>query len=100
VAANTYNCVAYMASGTALFIGKALSLPPLVLFEAGRMVNGVALMPMTLAQAASFSADAASFATTFLLIAYILKLAFDERVQALGWREIFTLTLLAVGKPL
>jgi uncharacterized membrane protein len=51
----------------------------------------LALMPMTLQQAASVSADALTIASAFLLIAYVLYLAFDARVVAISALQLLLL---------
>src|ERR1017187_9668819 len=48
-------------------------------------------MPMTLHQAASVSADAATIASAFLLFAYVLYVAFDPGIIALSGRHLTAL---------
>ncbi len=117
--ANTYTGVPYLASGVAFAIARLVDLPPLALFDMGRLANlivflllvywslqilpdfhlplfGLALMPMTLVEAASLSADSVTLATSFLLIAYVLNLAFADTPRTLSWSEIAILTLLVL----
>ena len=115
-----YTCVPYLPSGLTMAVAKEIAAPPLILFWAGRLTNlivfvalvflalrslpdfrmqllGLVLMPMTLSQAASFSADAITLSTSFLLIAYILRLAFDENVFLIGRRDFVILGLLSLS---
>lgn len=55
----------------------------------------LALMPMTLTQAASLSADSTLFALSFLLIAHILKYAFINTGK-ITKKQIFKMAILAV----
>jgi uncharacterized membrane protein len=117
--ATIYTCVPYLPSGIAIAVAKEIAAPPLILFWAGRLTNlvvfvalvflalrwlpdfrmqllGLALMPMTLTQAASFSADAMTLSTSFLLIAYILRLSFDGNILSIERRGFVILGLLSL----
>jgi uncharacterized membrane protein len=97
-----YSPLAYLPQVTGVFIANILNLPPLWMLYLGRFfaliaylfIVGIsirfipvykwgmvllALMPMTLFQAASLSADSMTFAISFLLTAYILHLAFSKK---------------------
>jgi hypothetical protein len=100
-AVNLYSCLPYLPAGAAFRIGRFFTGSPLTLMYLGRFANLLvylalvlvalqllpefqlplallALMPMSLHQAASLSADAVTIATAFVLTAYILRLALDS----------------------
>jgi len=54
-----------------------------------------ALMPMSMAQVSSLSADASTFSFSFLLIAYIINLAFDQDTLV-RIRHVFFLVAVAI----
>ena len=116
-AANLYSCLPYLPSAAAISMARASNMPPLVMLYAGRVTNllmflcllfaamralpdfrlmlfGLAVMPMTLHQAASASADSMTIGVTFCLLAYILKLSFDRDVRTIGRRELLILSAL------
>lgn len=96
-----YSCVPYVAPAIALAVARGLQLDAVHTFCLGRFANltiylalvglalrllpdfqlslfCLALMPMTLHQAASFSADALTISISFLLTAYCLHLSFQS----------------------
>jgi uncharacterized membrane protein len=102
--ANIYSCVPYLPAAAAIALGRLASLPAILLFLLGRLVNTaifialtyaalvllptgrlvlfcLALMPMTLQQAASQSADSMTISTSFVMCAWILYLAFSPAVD-------------------
>ena len=102
---NLYSCVPYLPTAVAIRLGKIIRAPVLILFYAGRLANlitftlltsvallimpvcrfalmVVALLPMTLQQAASFSADALTISLSFLFFAYCFRLAFGCKLLA------------------
>jgi hypothetical protein len=112
--ATIYNCAPYLASAAALELAKLSSQSAIGLFYSARLANFalylvavyvalrilpfgrpvlfcLALMPMTLHQAASVSADAATIASAFLLFAYVLYLAFDPRIISVSGRHLIAL---------
>ena len=114
VNASIYNCAPYLASAAAVELAKLSSQSAIGLFYSGRLGNlalylvavyvalrilpfgrpvlfCLALMPMTLHQAASVSADAATIASAFLLFAYVLYVAFDPGIIALSGRHLTAL---------
>lgn len=117
----TYSPLPYVASAFAIVIGELFNLPPLLLLYIGRLANLVlwllliyiaikvtpvhkwvflllALMPMTIFQAASLSADSFTIGLSFLVIAVFLKLALDtEKIEK---RDIGVLFLLVLGLAL
>jgi uncharacterized membrane protein len=93
--------LAYLPQSLGILAGRVLNLPPLALMYLGRILNLIfwiacisaalqltpsgkwplfliALMPMTLYQAASLSADAPAQALCFLFIAAVLKKSFPS----------------------
>jgi uncharacterized membrane protein len=115
-AANLYSCIPYIPSAAVIGLARLAETPPLALLYLGRLVNliafaaltycglralpdfhlfllGLALMPMTLGQAASLSADAITIGTSFFFVAYVLKLAFDERVVQVTRARFFILAV-------
>jgi uncharacterized membrane protein len=115
--ANLYNCVPYLAPASLLLPARVLGSPPILLMYLARFANliafvtltwlglrllpdfrlalaAIALMPMTLHQAASVSADSLTFAGIFLLLAYIVRLAYEPMVEHVGLPQLFKLALL------
>ena len=101
-AVNLYSCVPYLPAGAAFNVGRIFTGSPLTLMYLGRFANLLffvlmvllamrilpdfqlplailALMPMSLHQAASLSADAVTNALAFVLVAFILRLATAEK---------------------
>lgn len=112
-----YSCAPYLAPALGIALAKFLSQPAIVLFYSARLANlafylaavylalllmpfgrpmlfCLALMPMTLHQAASVSADSATIASSFLLFACILYLAFDPGVSSVSNLSLFLLGIL------
>ena len=98
----TYSPIPYVVPASAIFLGNLFDLSPLLLTYLARLANLIvwillvylairiipmhkwvllmlALMPMTLSETASVSADSLTIGLSFLLIAYILKLVFDSQ---------------------
>jgi uncharacterized membrane protein len=103
--ASVYSCAPYLAPALGVAIARLLSQSAIAMFYSARLANlaaylaavylalllmpfgrsmlfCLALMPMTLHQAASVSADSATLASSFLLFAYILYLAFDTGISS------------------
>jgi len=122
-AANLYTCVPYLPSAGAIAVANTFKLPPLAVFYLGRLTNLVAfllliyaslrtlpdfhvqllalvLMPMTLQQASSLSADAVTFGFSFFLLSYILKLIYDESFDMISERQILILAFAVIGNSL
>ena len=118
-----YSCAPYLASALGVGFARLLSQPAIVLFYCARLANlalyvaavylalllmpfgrpmlfCLALMPMTLHQAASVSADSPTIASAFLLFAYILYLAFDKRISLVSNRRLLVLGLLLLFSTL
>lgn len=118
--ANLYTCVPYAVTAAELAAAREFRLTAAHAFYLGRFVNlGVfaalvflalrilpdlqlsmmclALMPMTLHEAASFSADMLTLASTFLLTAYCFQLAFgsSDRLRAVQLAGLVLLTLFS-----
>jgi uncharacterized membrane protein len=62
--------------------------------RAGRFY--LALMPMAIHQGASLSSDSLSIGSAFLLIAYVLYVAYSDRVNTIGLRQLLLLGALAL----
>ena len=122
----TYPPVPYFASALGMDLCKILNLPALMFLYIGRLMNLfvwllliylaikitpvhkwvmflLSLMPLTIYQGASLSADSFTIAVSFLVIAIFLKFAFDEAkksVTKLDLIIIFGLVLmLTLSKP-
>ncbi len=122
-AANLYSFVPYLPQAVAIAFARWAGMPAIGLMFAARLANlaayvgltsfalflmpdfqllllAIALMPMSLHQAASASADGLTLATTFLFVAYILRLAFDPSIHQLTWKQAGMLALLAIVNAL
>src|SRR5579871_1455706 len=120
VTANLYSCIPYIPAAMGTGAGRLLHLPPAYLLYFERLANlaaflalttlalrqlpgfqiplmMIALMPMTLSQAASASIDGITFGTAFFLCAYVLKLARNPRVLALQPRHYSIWVILVIG---
>lgn len=114
-----YSPVPYIVSASVIFIGNLFNLSGLVLFYLGRLANLffyilivfmaikftpvmkwvfllLGLMPMTLYEAGSFSADGFSIAISFLLIAFFFKLSFDDKITVIDRKDIFIIFILGI----
>ena len=114
-----YPPIAYFPQATGMALGRFVGLPPLVLFYLGRLFAlaawiGIvylaikktpllkwtfcllALMPMTLSLAPSLSSDSLTSGISFLLIAYLLFLAYDKRKSTVNRQDIYTLFFLSI----
>ena len=112
----TYSPVSYALPAVVIKIGESLTLPAWMLLYLARLVNLfvwlfltylaiktipiqkwvlllIALMPMTVFEAASVSIDSLTIALSFLAIAYILKLSFDDKTI----KKIDFIALLVLG---
>jgi uncharacterized membrane protein len=111
---NLYHCLPYIPAGAAFRVGRFFTESRLDLMYIGRFTNlfvylllvllalrvlpafelpvvVLALMPMSVHQAASLSADAVTMGFSFLLTAYILRLAFGDAGSPLTRRDYLTL---------
>jgi len=118
-AVNLYSCVPYLPAGAAFAAGHIFTDSPLTLMYLGRFANlffyllmlliamrllpdfqlpiaVLALMPMSLHQAASLSADAVTNALAFVLTAYILRLVTAETPALLRKSDYLFLLAAAV----
>ena len=114
----TYSPLPYLASALSIALGKLFDLSPLILLYLGRFGNlllwlliiflaikitpvfkwgflVIALMPMTLFQAASLSADGIAISLSFLSIALFLKLALDDNIKKITRKHI--LIIISIG---
>jgi uncharacterized membrane protein len=114
----TYSPLPYLVSALSIALGKLFDLSPLILLYLGRFGNlllwlliiflairitpvfkwgflAIALMPMTLFQAASLSADGIAISLSFLTIAIFLKLALDDNIKKITQKHI--LIIISIG---
>ncbi|HML04175.1 MAG TPA: DUF2142 domain-containing protein, partial [Methanobacterium sp.] len=117
IAVITYSPVPYIISAFGITIGKLLNLPPLLLIYLGRLANllvwlfltylaikitpvqkwvflMIALIPMTLFEAASLSADSLILGLSFIIIAIFFKFAFDDNKKRINKKDIYILFIL------
>src|ERR1700676_4715800 len=118
-AGSIYNCVPYIPASVGLGIARGLHASVLTEMYAGRLANllayillcawaiylmpgyrlllaALALMPMSLHQAASLSVDAVAISISFVFCAYILRLAFDPQAKQLHASEFAILAMLII----
>ena len=117
IAVVTYSPVPYIISAFAITLGKLFNLSPIVLIYMGRLANLlawvfltylaikiipvhkwvlfiIALIPMTLFEAASLSADSLILGLSFLIVAIFFKYAFDDNKKKIGIKDIYILFIL------
>ncbi|AFC27527.1 hypothetical protein PM3016_560 [Paenibacillus mucilaginosus 3016] len=118
-AASVYHPIVYLPQAIGIKLGRGFNLSLLSMFYLGRLMNLIvyicitylairllpklkygllllAVMPMTINQAASLSADALTNAILFLFIAYIMYLTFDNRVQYISKKQFFLLLFVVI----
>ena len=116
---NLYSPIAYFMPALTILIGKLLNLSNLLVFYLGRLVNVLlyiliiyiaikltpilkwgfvllALMPMSINEAASYSIDGFTIAISLLLIAYFFKLAFDNEIKKIKPKDILIISTLGI----
>lgn len=112
----------YLPQALGVLIGRLAHLHPIFIFYLGRLVNflawigllllairttpvhprlfaALALMPMTLQQAASNSPDAATIAISFLFVAYALRMLMQEQA-GFRWTDWARISMLMVALAL
>jgi uncharacterized membrane protein len=117
--ANLYTFAPYVPAALVLRVGRLLDVSPLWQIYAGRLANGafyllivylalrtlpdfqlpllmIALTPMSLNLAASFSADAVTLAMTALMTALIFRLAFDDEISSMRRRDWILVPVILV----
>ncbi len=115
----TYSPVPYLAAVLTITLGKMFGLSPLVLLYLGRFGTlllwllviflaikttpvfkwvflAISLMPLTLFQAASLSADSLTIALSFLTIAIFLKLSLDKNIKKIDTKHVLILILISL----
>jgi len=113
-----YSPVPYLPQAAGIFIARAFGLSPIAMTYAGRVSNLLvwaccgyiclrllpvghwtvallALMPMTLYEVGSLSADASALAYSFLLIALCLRYALSEQPR-IGARKLVPIFIVAI----
>jgi len=114
LSSDLYNPLPYLPQIPSILIGQCIGLSPIMISYLGRFSNLfawllliymairisplfkwgfflLALMPMTLHQAASLSADSTTIAISFFCIAYVLKLGCDGQVTVIARRDCLLL---------
>jgi len=114
-----YTPVPYIPQSLVIIIGKLFNAPPLVLLYSGRLFNlfcwiilvtfaikttpvfkwffvVLALMPMSVFQASSVSADVLTNGIVFLFITFMFKLAFDDHKSFKKYDLCFLIFLLVI----
>lgn len=117
ISAFNYSPVPYIGSIIACFIGQATNMSPLLMMYLGRIFNLfialtliyfaikltprfkwilllLALMPMTIFQLASLSADSIGIGVAFLAIAVIFSYAFSTKVMVIENKHILIMIVL------
>ncbi|MDR3706180.1 MAG: DUF2142 domain-containing protein [Paludibacteraceae bacterium] len=112
-----YSPIVYMPQSVGIGIARIFNCSPLVMFYAGRLFNLlafilivyfsikiipffkwglvlIALMPMTIFEVASLSADPVCYAISFFLFAFILKYAFDDDTKKVTRAAVFKIASL------
>jgi uncharacterized membrane protein len=112
----------YLPQSAGVLIGRLLSLNPIFIFYLGRLANfftwaaltwlairitpihprlfvALALMPMTLHQAASNSPDTATIGLSFVFVAYALRMLMDQQTK-IAWDNWLTIALLTMALAL
>jgi uncharacterized membrane protein len=116
---SVYNCVPYIPASIGLAMARVFHSSALIEMYAGRLANlivyiflsawaiclmpgyrlllaALALMPMSLHQAASLSVDALAISIGFVFCAYILKLAFDPETKQIRAPQLAILAILTI----
>ncbi|MGZ7208889.1 MAG: DUF2142 domain-containing protein [Methanobacterium sp.] len=117
IAVITYSPVPYIPSAFAITIGKIFNLPPIVLIFLGRLANllswvfltylairiipvhkwvllMIGLIPMTLFEVASLSADSLILGLSFIIVAIFFKFAFDDNKKRINKKDVYILFIL------
>ncbi len=117
IAVITYSPIPYILSAFAITIGKLFNLPPIILIYLGRLANllswifltylairiipvhkwvllMIALIPMTLFEVASLSADSLILGLSFIIVAIFFKFAFDRNKKHINKKDIYILFIL------
>ena len=116
--AYAYHPISYLGSGTGLAFGRLMEFSPLICFYFGRIMNltvwilvvwtglrispvfkweimFLAMLPMSLFQAGTFSADSFNNAVCFLLICSILNALYDKTDQPVSVKMLALITCCA-----
>lgn len=117
IAVITYSPVPYIIPAFTITLGKLLNLSPLILIYIGRLANllvwvfltylairiipvhkwvlfMIALIPITLFEAASLSADSLILGLSFIIVAIFFKYAFDDNKEKINIKDIYILFIL------
>lgn len=114
-----YSPVPYILPALVIMLGKILNLSSFIIFYLGRFTNILfyiliiyaavrftpvlkwpfvllALMPMSLYEAVSYSIDGFTIAISFLLISFIFKLSFDDEIKHINSKHVLFIAFLGV----
>ncbi len=123
IAVVTYSPLPYLMPALSTAIGKLFNLPPLILIYTAGFVNLVlwlfliylsikitpvfkwgflviALLPMTLFESASVSADSLTIGLSFITIALFLRLSLDDRIKKIYLKDVIVLFLVILALSL
>lgn len=120
-ASGGYSIINYLATTVGVFIARNLYLNPIWIFYIGRLFNVftysllsyfaiklvpsrkmkkiigiIALFPMSINLAASFSPDTIINGFTLLSISYALKLKFDDKIKKISMKQIALFSIFAL----
>ena len=119
LSAADYNFIIYLPHALGMFIGRALNLPLILILDLGRLFSllvfaafayfaikitpryktlfaFIGLFPMTIQLVTAYSADAMTFAVSFLLVAYAFSLIYRKAKSPLSHKEIAFIYILAI----
>ncbi|WP_414470340.1 DUF2142 domain-containing protein [Methanobacterium sp. ACI-7] len=119
----TYSPIVYLAPSIAIAAGKSFNLSPIALLYLGRFANlllwifiifmairitpvfkwgfvALSLIPMTLFQATSLSADGITIALSFLLIVLFLELSLNDNKKKINKKDLGVLFLVIIALSL
>lgn len=119
LSASDYNFLIYLPHALGILIGRVLNLPLIFILDLGRLFSlivfaiatyfaikitprykvlfaFIALFPMTIQLATTFSADAMTFAISFLLVAYAFNLIYRKKSEKLSHKEVAFIYILAI----
>ena len=123
IAVVTYSPIPYLMPAWGMEFGKLFGLSPLVLMYIARFANLVlwlfliylsiritpvlkwgflivSLMPVTLFESASISADCLTIGLSFVLIALLLRYSLNEKIRKINFKDIMILYLIILALSL
>lgn len=124
--ASIYSPVLYIPQALGVLLGRIFNSPPIMMLYLGRLFNFlayvitvffslkilpfkknlflvIALLPMTLIQATSLSADALMIGSSFLFISVVLNLGYNKKILEINTKDFWILTTvgmyMSISKP-